>query len=146
VAVRRRAAALAVAALGLGAVAAHLVHVLGSAVVPVDLPYWPTVFGTAGIGLGAWVAVPVGAVLVLARQQWGLLLTALGGAVLALVTVFDTGSFAEAVLPYGWDPTLDRVATTVTVGVGFGLFLTGFAVLRAMTPDTIHDPVPEETA
>jgi len=144
-AVRRPAVAGVVSVVGLAAVAAHLVHVLGSASVPVDLPYWPTVFGTAGIGIGAWVAAPAGAVLTALGTRWGLLLTGLGGAVLALVTVSDTDSFADAVLPYAWDPTLDRVATAVTVGVGFGLFLTGFAVLRAMTPDTVADLLPEET-
>ncbi|GAA4547528.1 hypothetical protein [Pseudonocardia xishanensis] len=153
VSVRRRAVEAVVAVLGLGAVAAHLVHVLGSASVPVDLPYWPTVLGTAGIGIGAWVAALTGAVLTAVGTRWGLLLTGIGGAVLALVTVSDTDSFADAVLPYAWDPTLDRVATAVTVGVGVGLFLTGFAALRAMTPDTLPgtetqplpDPLPEET-
>ncbi|TCK21734.1 hypothetical protein [Pseudonocardia endophytica] len=145
----RRGAALGIAVLALAAVVAHLVHVLGSALVPVDAAYWPTVFGTAGIGVGAWVVVLVGAVLTVVRVQWGLLLSSLGGAVLALVTVFDTGSFVRAVLPYGWDPALDRVATVAAVGIGAGLFLTGFAVLRAMTPDDLDQepaptPVPEE--
>lgn len=144
-AVRRRWAELAVAGLGLLAVAAHLVHVLGSAGVPVDLPYWPTVFGTAGIGIGAWAAAVVGAALTVAGTRWGTLLTGIGGTVLALLTVSDTDSFADAVLPYAWDPTLDRIATAGTVGLGVGLLLTGFAALRAMTPDTLPDQaVPEE--
>jgi hypothetical protein len=138
-AVRRRWAELAVACLGLLAVAAHLVHVLGSAGVPVDLPYWPTVFGTAGIGIGAWAAAVAGAALTVAGTRWGTLLTGIGGTVLALLTVSDTDSFADAVLPYSWDPTLDRVATAATVGLGVGLLVTGFAVLRAMTPDTVPD-------
>lgn len=139
VAVRRRWAELGVAGLGLVAVAAHLVHVLGSAGVPVDLPYWPTVFGTAGIGIGAWAAAVAGAVLTVVGTRWGTLLTGIGGTVLALLTVSDTDSFADAVLPYSWDPTLDRVATATTVGLGLGLLLTGFAVLRAMTPDHVPD-------
>lgn len=138
-----RGAALGIAGLALAGVAAHLVHVLGSALVPVDAAYWPTVFGTAGIGVGAWVVALAGAVLTLARVQWGLLLSAVAGTVLALVTVFDTGSFARAVLPYGWDAGLDRVATVLTVGIGAGLFLTGFAVLRAMTPDLDDGSAPE---
>lgn len=51
------------------------------------------------------------------------------------MTAFDTASFVRAVLPYAWDPALDRAATVAAVGIGAGLFLTGFAVLRAMTPD-----------
>lgn len=145
----RRGAELGVGALGILAVGAHLVHVLGSALVPVDAAYWPTVFGTAGIGVGAWAFALAGAVLTLARVRWGVLLSAVGGAVLALVTVFDTGSFTAAVLPYAWAPALDRVATVATVGIGAGLFLTGFSVLRAMTPDDLDDdpsatPVTEE--
>jgi hypothetical protein len=144
VAVRRRAAALAVAGLATVAVGAHLVHVLGSALVPVDLPYWPTVFGTAGIAIGGWVFAVVGAAMSVAARRWGLLLCAIGGAVVGLVTALDTGSFAESVLPYGWAPTLDRMSTTVTVGVGCGLFLTGFAALRAMTPDSLPaDSLPD---
>jgi hypothetical protein len=147
--VRRRWAELAVAGLGLVAVAAHLVHVLGSAGVPVDLPYWPTVFGTAGIGIGSWVLAVAGAVLTVLGTRWGSLLTGIAGTVLALLTVSDTDSFADAVLPYAWDPTLDRLATAATVGIGVGLLLTGFAVLRAMTPETPEtpdtpDPVAEE--
>ncbi|ALE82488.1 hypothetical protein [Pseudonocardia sp. HH130629-09] len=134
-AVRRAALAPAVGAVAVLAVAAHVVHALGSALVPVDEPYWPTVLGTAGIGLGAWAAVLVGAVLTLWRTPWGLLLCSVGGTILALVTAFDTSSFARAVLPYGWPPTVDRVSTALAVGIGAGLFLTGFAVLRAMTPD-----------
>lgn len=145
---QRRGAALAVAGLATLAVAAHLVHVLGSALVPIDVAYWPTVFGTAGIGVGAWVVALAGAGLTLARNRWGLLLSAVGGTVLALVTAFDTLSFTRAVLPYAWAADLDRAAGVATVGIGAGLFLTGFAVLRAMTPDADLEPsapVPEES-
>ncbi|GAA1840357.1 hypothetical protein GCM10009836_19620 [Pseudonocardia ailaonensis] len=145
-AVRRRGAAYAVAGLTVVALAAHAVHVLGSASVPVGLDYWPTVLGTAGIGLVAWVAGPVGVALVPRVRSWGLLSCAIAGAVLALVTALDTGSFARAVLPYAWDPTLDRISTACTVGIGLGLFVTGFAVLRAMTPETTEQELAEWNA
>jgi hypothetical protein len=144
-AVRRRAARIGAAALTLVAVAAHVVHVLGSALVPDELSYWPTVFGTAGIGLGAWAFGLVGAGLALAGKQYGLLFCALAGAILAMITVFDTASFADAVLPYGWDPAFDRAATTLSVGAGSGLFLMGFAVLRQLTPTELPDPSLEES-
>ena len=137
------AAALGVAGLTVLSLGAHAVHVLGSASVPVGLPYWPTVLGTAGIGLAAWVAGLVGVALIPRAPSWGLLACALAGAVLALVTALDTGSFANAVLPYAWSPTLDRVSTAITVGIGAGLFLTGFAVLRAMTPATTDEELAE---
>ncbi|MDN5914337.1 MAG: hypothetical protein L0I76_04400 [Pseudonocardia sp.] len=144
--VRRERFAPVVVVLAVVAVGAHLVHVLGSALVPIDLSYWPAVFGTAGIGVGAWALGSAGAVLTFAGRRWGLLLCSLGGAVLALVTAFDTASFTSSVLPYGWSPTLDRVSTVTTVGIGFGLFLTGFAVLRGMTPDDLDldDPAADD--
>ncbi|MET0188515.1 MAG: hypothetical protein ABW212_05915, partial [Pseudonocardia sediminis] len=68
-AVRRPRFAPVVAALTVVAVGAHLVHVLGSALVPVDLGFWPAVFGTAGIGLGAWVFGLAGAGLTMAGRR-----------------------------------------------------------------------------
>jgi hypothetical protein len=78
--VRRRAAQVGAAGLTLVAVSAHVVHILGSALVPDELSYWPTVFGTAGIGLGAWTSGLVGAGLALAGKLYGLLFCALAGA------------------------------------------------------------------
>jgi hypothetical protein len=143
--IRRRGAAFAVAGLTALALAAHAVHVLGSASVPMGLAYRPSVFGTAGIGLAGWVAGLIGIGLVARSPSWGLLSCSIAGAVLALVTALDTGSFARAVLPYAWDPTLDRISTACTVGIGLGLFLTGFAVLRAMTPETTEQELAEWT-
>lgn len=129
-AVRWRPAAVVVAVLTGAVVVAHVVHVLGSALVPDELSYWPTVAGTAGLGLGAWLAGVVGMVLTLRKHRYGLLLCSLAGALLALVTGGDSASFSNAVLPFGLAPTLDRVSTVLTFGAGFGLFLTGFSVLR----------------
>ncbi|MFD1238087.1 hypothetical protein ACFQ34_32820 [Pseudonocardia benzenivorans] len=140
-AVRRRAAAIATAALSVGMVASYVVHVLGSALAPDDVDYWPTVWRTAGVvGTVAVVAALAGAVLVVAGRRFGLLLCALSGALLVLLTGADVGSFGNAVLPFGWAPDLDRVTTALTFGGGLGLFLTGFAVLRALTPAPPPDP------
>jgi hypothetical protein len=51
-----------------------------------------------------------------------------------LSTASDVVSFFYAVLPFGWNPNLDRVTTALTVGGGFGLFLTGILALRASAP------------
>jgi hypothetical protein len=57
-----------------------------------------------------------------------------------LITGFDVTSFSNAVLPFAWNPDLDRATVVITFGAGLGLFLSGFTVLGAMTPST--DPGP----
>ena len=37
-------------------------------------------------------------------------------------------------LPFAGPPDLDRAAVALTLGGGVGLFLAGFAALRALTP------------
>lgn len=141
-AVRRRWAALVAGALSVGMVVSYVVHVLGSALAPDGVEYWPTVWRTAGaIGTTAVVAALAGAVLTITGRRFGLLLCALSGALLVLLTGADVGSFGNPVLPFGWSPDLDRVTTALTFGGGLGLFLTGFAVLRALTPAVEPEPV-----
>lgn len=146
IAVRRRWAALVAGALSVGMVASYVVHVLGSALAPDGVEYWPTVWKTAGaVGTIAVVAALAGAVLTIMGKRFGLLLCALSGALLVLLTGADVGSFGNAVLPFGWSADLDRVTTALTFGGGLGLFLTGFAVLRALTPapGSVDDPAAE---
>lgn len=134
-AVHRRGAAVATAAVTLAVVAAHVVHVLGASLVPDGQPsYLTVVLGTAGIGLGAWLFGAIGVALTLVGRQLGLLFCSMAGAVLALITAFDAVGFSNAVLPFGWPPDLDRATVVLTFGAGAGLFLTGFAVLRRLTP------------
>ncbi|GAY13018.1 hypothetical protein [Pseudonocardia sp. N23] len=152
-AVRRRWAALVVGVLSVGMVASYVVHVLGSALAPDGVEYWPTVWRTAGaVGTGAVAAALAGAVLTVLGKRFGLLLCALSGALLVLLTGADVGSFSNPVLPFGWSPDLDRVTTALTFGGGLGLFLTGFAVLRALSPapgsvpETVDEPDPVSAA
>ncbi len=62
-AVTRRPAALATAAITSLVLGAHLIHVLGAALVPEDQTYVVVVLGAAGIGLGAWLAAATGVLL-----------------------------------------------------------------------------------
>ncbi|MFB9384096.1 hypothetical protein ACFFTK_13200 [Pseudonocardia petroleophila] len=130
----RRWAALATAAITVLVVGGHMVHVLGAALVPDDQDYLFVVVSGAGPGLAAWLAGAVGVVLTVLGRRFGLLLCGLAGAVLAMVTAFGTAGFSNAVLPFGWSADLDRLTTVLTFGAGIGLFLTGLAVLRALTP------------
>lgn len=79
-------------------------------------------------------------------RDTGLLVCSVAGTILAVVTAFDTIGFASAVLPYGWHPDLDRAMTVLTFGAGFGLFVTGFAVLRQLTPDVAAEVEPGNVA
>ncbi|MBW0092511.1 hypothetical protein I4I73_22000 [Pseudonocardia sp. KRD-184] len=133
--VTRRWAALATAAITVLVVGAHVVHVLGAALVPDDQAYLLVVVSGAGLGLAAWLAGAVGVVLTVLGRRFGLLLCGLAGAVLAMITAFGTVGFSNAVLAFGWSAGIDRLTTVLTFGAGIGLFLTGFAVLRALTPD-----------
>lgn len=140
-AVSRRPAAVATAGLTLVVVGAHVVHVLGASLVPEGQPYPMVVLGTAGIGLAAWLFGALGAALALTGRSFGLLLCALAGAMLAMVSAGDSFGFAYAVLPFGWSPDLDRATIVLTFGAGIGLFLTGFVVLRRLTPPIPTDDV-----
>jgi hypothetical protein len=133
--VTRRWAALATAAITVLVLGAHVVHVLGAALVPDGQDYLGVVAGAAGLAVVAWLAGAVGVVLTRLGRPFGLLLCGLAGAVLAMITAFGTAGFSNAVLPFGWSADLDRATTVLTFGAGIGLFLTGFTVLRALTPD-----------
>jgi hypothetical protein len=50
------------------------------------------------------------------------------------------------VLPFGWSPDLDRAATALVVGGGFGLFVTGILALRALARATPPDAQLASTA
>lgn len=126
----RRSAAAAVAGVTVIVVGAHVLHVIGSALV-LDRPASvAVVLAAAGIGVACWVLGVLGAALTLARHPMGLATCASAGALAALVTVFDVVGFHSAVLTFGWAFDLDRATTVVTVGGGLGLFLTGCAVLH----------------
>ena len=127
---RRSRAAVGVAGLTVLVVAAHVVHVLGSAAVLAQPPSAATVLGAAGIGVVCWVLGLAGAALTLARQELGPLTCASAGALTTLLTMFDTVAFHRPVLAFAWAFDLDRLTTVVTVGAGIGLFLTGCAALH----------------
>jgi hypothetical protein len=136
VAVTRRRWAPALAAITLLVAAAHVVHVLGSALVVEDRSLAGVALGAAGPAAVAWVLAVAGAALTLAARGYGPLLCALSGAIFALVTAFAAGTYSSAVLPFAWAADVDRATVVLTLGGGIGLFLTGFAALRALTPES----------
>jgi hypothetical protein len=135
-----RAAELGVAAVAVVVVAAHVVHVLGAALVlavPVSVG---AVLGAAGLGVACWVLGLAGVGLVAARRPLGMSVCAAAGALAALLTAFDVTGFHRAVLAFGWSFDLDRLTTVVAFGGGLGLLLTGWAVL--VVSDRAADDAP----
>lgn len=134
-------AARAVAPVAALVVGAHLVHVLGSALVLAQPPSAVLVLTAAGLGALGWLLGPPGVWAAATRRAWGLPTCGAAGAVAALVTIFDTTGFHRPVLAFAWSFDLDRTLTVITVGGGVGLFLTGCAVLNATSAATAgHRP------
>jgi hypothetical protein len=127
---RRSRATAAVAGLTALVVGAHVLHVLGSALVLAAPPSLATVLAAAEAGVACWVLGVGGVALTLARRELGLLTCATAGALTALVTVFDTAGFHQPVLAFAWAFDVDRLTTVITVGGGIGLFLTGCAAMH----------------
>ncbi|MEJ3658238.1 hypothetical protein WEH80_35275 [Actinomycetes bacterium KLBMP 9759] len=132
-AVGRRRLAVPLAATTLLVATAHLVHVLGSALIVDGMPYVQAVVGSAGVSIIVWPIAGVGAVLAARARRYGPLLCALAGAVLAQFSAFELAAFGNAVLPFGWSPDLDRAMIVVTFGGGLGLFVSGLRVLSTFT-------------
>jgi hypothetical protein len=136
-AVSRPGWAPALALLTLTVAGAHVVHVLGSALLVEDRPALGAVLGTAGPAVLGWAIAALGCGLTLAHRAYGPLLCALSGALFALFSVFGGDAFSSPVLPFAWAPDLDRLTLVLTLGGGLGLFLTGLAALArdpAATP------------
>ncbi len=134
---RRRAAELGVAGVSVVVVGAHLLHVIGAALVAAAPATAATVLAAAGLGVAAWLLGLAGAGLVAARQPLGLPTCAAAGGLVALLTGFDSAGYARAVLVSGWPFDLDRALTVLAFGGGVGLVLTGWAALS-------HAAVPTE--
>ncbi len=132
-AVGRPRLAVPLAATTLLVAAAHAVHILGSALVVDGTAYPQAVLGSAGVTVVVWPIAVAGAVLAARGRRYGPLLCALAGAVLAQFSAFELAAFSNAVLPFGWNPDLDRAMIVLTFGGGLGLFLSGFRVLGTFT-------------
>lgn len=133
-AARRRWATAALATATAAIAAAHLTHLWGAAlVVPPDQPMPATVLGLAGPAMAAWPLALIGPALAVAGHPSGPMACGLFGALLALFSASDVAGFGYAVLPFAWPADLDRAATVLAVGGGFGLFLAGLLTLRTLS-------------
>jgi hypothetical protein len=133
-AARQRWASAALATATAAIAVAHATHLLGAALVlPPDQPMPATVLGLAGPAMAAWPLAVIAPALAVAGHPSGPMACGLFGALLALFSASDVAGFGYAVLPFAWPASLDRAATMVTVGGGFGLFLAGILTLRTLS-------------
>lgn len=133
-AIRRRWAAAVLGTATAAIAAGHFLHLLGSTVVlPPDQPLPAMVVGLAGPAIAAWPLAVIGPALAIAGHPSGPMVCGLFGVLLALFSASDVVSFFYAVLPFGWNPNLDRATTALIIGGGFGLFLSGILALRAVS-------------
>jgi hypothetical protein len=131
-AVRHRWAAVVLGTATAAIAAAHFTHMVGSTLVlPPDQSRLAMVVGLAGPAIAAWPLAVIGPALAIAGHPSGPMVCGLFGALLVLFSASDVVSFFYAVLPFGWNPNLDRATAALVVGGGFGLFLTGILALRA---------------
>lgn len=126
---RRSRGALAAATLVV--LAAHLVHVLGSAGVPEDRAYPLMLLSAAGYALLGWPLGVAGAWLTARGNAAGPLLCVVACALFAVVIApVDAFALVDAVVPFAWGATLDRALVALTLGGGLGVVVAGVAVLR----------------
>jgi hypothetical protein len=111
--------------------AAHLVHVLGSALVPEDRPYPLMLLSAAGYALLGWPLGAIGGWLTLRGRPGGPLLCCVAGGLFALVIApVDAFTLVDAVVPFAWGADLDRLVVALTLGGGLGVVVAGVAALR----------------
>jgi hypothetical protein len=127
----RRGARVALAAGTLAVLAAHLVHVLGSALVPEDRPYPLMLLSAAGYALLGWPLGTAGAWLTARGNPRGpLLCLAAGGLFAIVIAPVDAFTLVDAVVPFAWGADLDRLLVALTLGGGLGVVVAGVALLR----------------
>lgn len=130
-----RTGRIVLAATTAAVLAAHLVHVAGSALVPEDQPFALMLLSAAGYALLGWPLGAVGAWLTVRGNVAGpLLCVAAGGLFAIVITPVDAFTLVDAVVPYAWGADLDRALVAITLGGGLGVVVAGMAVLRRGTP------------
>ena len=127
----RRWGGAALAAGTLAVLAAHLVHVLGSALVPEDQPYPVMLLSAAGYALLGWPLGIAGARLAVRGHPVGpLLCVAAGGLFAVVIAPVDAFTLVDAVVPFAWGADLDRLLVALTLGGGLGVVVAGVALMR----------------
>ncbi|MGQ0479430.1 MAG: hypothetical protein ACT4O0_00130 [Pseudonocardia sp.] len=116
-------------------IAAHVLHVYGSSLVPVEGTFVWVFLGAAGFAVLAWPIGLAGAYTVLRGHSAGALLCLVAGALIAvIISPADMFSFHDAVVPYAWGADLDRFLIAVNVGGGLGVIAAATILMRRAAP------------
>ena len=133
---RARRPELVLTAAGLTAMAASVVHVIGSTLAVESAPRWSTLLSACGINLLNWSLIVGGAVAVLRGRPAGVLAVCAGAALTAVFVLPDVTSLHRAVLPFAGPPVVERLLVVLTLGVGVGVAVAGASALRALAQRT----------
>ena len=132
---RRRWGAVGLAGATAVVAVAHLLHVVGSALVPQDRAFAVMLLSAAGYALLGWPLAAAGAWLTLRGRAAGPLLCCVAGGLFAIVIApVDAFTLVDAVVPFAWGAAFDRVLVALTLGGGLGVAAAGLAVLRRTAP------------
>lgn len=129
---RLRRPDLVLTAAGLAAMAASVVHVLGSTLAVESAPMLGTFLSACGINLLNWPLIVGGAVAVLRGRPAGVLAICAGAALTAVFVLPDVTSLHRAVLPFAGPPVVERILVVLTLGAGIGVAVAGAAALRTL--------------
>ncbi|MGW4941802.1 hypothetical protein ACWEOZ_09460 [Actinoplanes sp. NPDC004185] len=129
---RLRRPDLALAAAGLAAMAASVVHVAGSTMAVESAPLLGTFLSACGINLLNWPLIVGGAVAVLRGRPAGVLAICAGAALTAVFVLPDVTSLHRAVLPFAGPAVVERLLVVVTLGAGVGVAVAGASALRTL--------------
>ncbi|MEU8607374.1 hypothetical protein AB0C29_05170 [Actinoplanes sp. NPDC048791] len=129
---RLRRPDLALAAAGLAAMAASVVHVAGSTMAVESAPLLGTFLSACGINLLNWPLIVGGTVAVLRGRPAGVLAICAGAALTAVFVLPDVTSLHRAVLPFAGPAIVERLLVVVTLGAGVGVAVAGASVLRTL--------------
>ena len=134
--VRWGSAARLVLAASTGAViCAHVAHVYGSSLVPVEGTFVWVFLAAAGFAVLAWPIGIAGAYATLRGHPAGALLCLVAGALIAvIISPVDLFSFHDAVVPYAWGADLDRLLIATNVGGGLGVVAAATILMRHSAP------------
>jgi hypothetical protein len=123
---------LLIAAAGLAAMAASIIHVTGSTLAVQSAPFLGTFVNAGGVNLLSWPLILGGVVAVLRGRPAGVLAVCAGAALTALFVLPDVTSFHRAVLPFAGPATLERILVVLALGLGTGVAVAGAGVLRTL--------------
>ena len=118
---------------------AHVVHMYGSSLVVAQGSLAMVFLAAAGFAVAGWPIGLTGAWLTLRDRPAGPLLCCVAGALLAIIIApADVFSFHDAVIPFAWNPDLDRLLIALTVGGGLGVVGGSWLLMRrSVAPATV---------